>query len=107
MAVRDPSPEEARRFASGPLSRELQYAVFQYAKPIYWVLTRSRNGVDDEIRNGTTFFLDCGQGLFGVTAGHVYDAFANVAATGVRCQIGSSTESVDSEDPRWTPKSGH
>src|SRR5690349_15460235 len=87
--------EQAQALAAGPLGREIQYAVFKYAKPIYWAVAQSPNGIDDEVRNGTTFFLDCGQGVFGVTAGHVYDAFAAVASTGVMCQIGSSTASID------------
>jgi hypothetical protein len=42
----------------------------------------------DALNNGTTFFLDCGKGPFGVTAGHVYDAHAEIVAKGDRCQIG-------------------
>lgn len=77
--VRKLTEDEARRHARGPLGRELQEVVFQYAKAIYWTVSPHPNGVDDIIRNGTTFFLDCGKGVFGVTAGHVYDGFLEAA----------------------------
>jgi hypothetical protein len=98
VPVKDLTPEEAQQLAGGPLGSEMQYAVFQYATPIFWVVSPRPNGTDDQIRNGTTFFLDCGKGVFGVTAGHVYDAAATAAATGVACQIGASTTPIDLRD---------
>jgi hypothetical protein len=95
MPVDDPTPEEAKRLAAGDLGRELQQAVLLYAVPIYWTTTSRPNGVDDQLRNGTTFFVDAGHGPFGVTAGHVYDGFVDVANTGVKCQIGQSTMPFD------------
>jgi hypothetical protein len=95
VPLKDPTPEEAKRLAGGDLGRELQQAVLQYAVPIYWATTPRPSGVDDELRNGTTFFVDAGLGPFGVTAGHVYDDFVEAAAAGVRCQIGASTMPVD------------
>jgi hypothetical protein len=95
MPVIDPTPEEAKRLAAGDLGRALQEAALQYTVPIYWTTTARPNGVDDQLRNGTTFFVDAGRGPFGVTAGHVYDGFVDVATTSVKCQIGRSTMPFD------------
>jgi hypothetical protein len=95
MPLRDPTPEEAKRLASGDCGRELQKAALQYAAPIYWTSTARPNGLDDKIRNGTTFFVAAGAEPFGITAGHVYDAFVDAAIAGSRCQIGTSTRSID------------
>jgi hypothetical protein len=66
----------------------LHQAAHQYVRPLWWLdPDRSRT---DRIRNGTTFFLECGHGAFGVTAGHVYDEFAAHAERGARCRIGES-----------------
>ncbi|HXJ22221.1 MAG TPA: hypothetical protein VMT03_18515 [Polyangia bacterium] len=45
--------------------------------------------MDDKVNSGTTFFLDSGKKVFGVTAGHVYaDHRDRANASGVLCQIG-------------------
>jgi hypothetical protein len=82
------SLEEARRLVAGPYGREMQSVARRYAVPLYWLQVRGEGGAPDTIRNGTTFFVDTGSALFGVTAGHVYDAFVKVAVHGTRCQIG-------------------
>jgi hypothetical protein len=87
VPIQDPTPEEARRLAGGPFGREMQNAILQYARPIYWPKALGRDPI---LSNGTTFFVDAGRGVFGVTAAHVYDGFVEVADRGVRCQIGSS-----------------
>jgi hypothetical protein len=63
VPLRDPTPDEAKRFAGGDFSRELQRAAIQYAVPIYWATTARPNGVDDELRSGTTFFVASGTEL--------------------------------------------
>jgi hypothetical protein len=56
--------------------------------PIFWL------GVDEEaggkLTNGTVFLVDCGQGVFAVTAAHVYTAYceAKHSRKEVACQIG-------------------
>ncbi len=40
--------------------------------PLYWVFRDSTNK-DDEMRNGSLFFLDTGEGVFAVTAAHVVE----------------------------------
>ena len=91
MPLRDPTPDEARCLAASALGEEFARAALNYTAPLYW---RSQTGKDG-ITNGTTFFLDCGQGPFGVTAGHVYDRFAAAAGGGTRCQIAFSPQQFD------------
>ena len=86
MLVSIPPMDEARRLIQGPFGRALHEAVHQYVHPLWW-FDRGRGGAG-RIRNGTTFFVNCGGGLFGVTAGHVYDEFAAQAEHGVRCRVG-------------------
>lgn len=46
---------------------------------LFWVV---REGADQfRVRNGTAFFLDAGEGLFGVTANHVLDGWRGDTAT--------------------------
>lgn len=81
-------PEEAWRLAAGDFGNEMGKLIRSYAMPLFWAVGVATGGLDDKLVNGTTFFLDCGQGPFGVTAGHVYDEFVEHAAQGARCQIG-------------------
>lgn len=74
--------EEARRLVSGPLGQELARLPELYAAPIH---TRAPNGM---IRNGTTFFLNCGVGTFGVTARHVFDELMETIKDGCVCYLG-------------------
>ncbi len=86
---RDAPPPDAWLKSGGDFGRELADAIVSYATPILWSAGATVGGMDDEINNGTTFFLDCGRGPFGVTAGHVYEDYkARAAAAGVPCQIG-------------------
>jgi hypothetical protein len=85
---RKPPPLEAWLLAGGKFGRELANAILSYPAFIFWG-TGDTADTDDEVSNGTTFFLDCGQGPFGVTAGHVYEAHkARADTSGVLCQIG-------------------
>jgi len=90
MPTRDLTEEEAKRLASGPLSFELAKMARKYAAPVFWSLPKVNEEIGDHFRNGTTFFMDHGSGVFGVTAAHVYDGFAEAAAEGARCRIGRS-----------------
>jgi hypothetical protein len=86
---RESPPPEAWALARGDYGRELAKAVLTYPAFVFWVAGDTVGGMDDEIRSGTTFFLDCGEGPFGVTAGHVYEGHkARADATGILCQIG-------------------
>jgi hypothetical protein len=95
VAMDDPRVQAAKQLAGGPLGLEIAKTALGYAAPLFWCLKHSVSGLDDEISNGTTFFLDCGRGAFGVTAGHVYDGFAKAAGSGIRCQLGRSHQLFD------------
>jgi hypothetical protein len=55
--------------------------------PIYWY---HQAGGGLAVRNGSIFFLDCGQGCFGITAAHVMEGYRQdaVAHPELICQIG-------------------
>jgi hypothetical protein len=82
-------PPDAYSKATGDFGRQLADAILSYATPIFWSAGQTVGRMDDKVRSGTTFFVDTGEALFGVTAGHVYEAHkARADATGVLCQIG-------------------
>jgi hypothetical protein len=86
---RQPPPPDAWAKATGDFGRQLANAILAYAAPIFWAAGETVGGMDDEVRSGTTFFVDTGEALFGVTAGHVFAAHkARGEATGLPCQIG-------------------
>jgi hypothetical protein len=73
--------------AQGDFGRQLAEAVLSYPAFVLWSTGKARGRTNDEVSNGTTFFLDCGQGPFGVTAGHVYEGYEE-RANRAPCQIG-------------------
>lgn len=86
MPVPQLTPEEALALAPGPLSGEVLRLAASYAQPLFWPTGAAANG---PIRNGTTFFLDAGRGVFGVTAGHVFDAYVEQKnGGGGLCHVG-------------------
>jgi hypothetical protein len=85
----DPALEaEARALmASGLGKAEVEFAS-SITGAIFWVL---RNDGIDRIKNGSMFFLDTGESMFGVTASHVVDECLadSRLPTFVQCMIGS------------------
>lgn len=67
------SIDEAKAIMHGGLGRCELELVTSFCAPLYWAV-RSH---DQKIRsrNGTAFFLDAGQGVFGVTACHVIEGW--------------------------------
>jgi len=80
---------EARALMARGLDAGLAGVPELYAAPIH---SRAPSG---EIRSGTTFFLDCGDGVFGVTARHVLDELVQNVRSGCHCYVGCSTMSFD------------
>ena len=70
--VQQLTQEEALALAKGPLSGELLRLAASTVQPLFWLTGPVGTGL---MRNATTFFVDAGRGIFGVTAGHVYDAY--------------------------------
>ena len=78
---------EATKLMKGGLGRaELQFAASIVA-PLGWVWRQDGKKC---IRNGSTYFLDCGSGPFAVTAAHVLAGYreAKRAHGKVSCQVG-------------------
>jgi hypothetical protein len=80
--------ERKKEVMAGGLGVRLLEEGLSYVMPIFWL------GVDEEagtkLTNGTAFLIDCGQGVFAVTAAHVHTAYRDGkrGATDVACQIG-------------------
>jgi hypothetical protein len=89
MTMAHLSGDDATALVTGPFGQELAKVPGLYAAPI---CTRAKDG---EIENGTTFFVDCGFGAFGVTAGHVYDELKLNLEQGASCYIGECREPFD------------
>lgn len=92
MNVKPPSSltiEEAKKIMSAGLGKaELEFAT-SITAPLYWVIKEGDSNF--KVRNGSAFFLDVGEGPFGVTANHVVDGLREDRTTKnvVACQLGS------------------
>jgi hypothetical protein len=60
--------EEAKALLKAGLGAAEIDFITSLTAPLYWVI---RDGKTIRSRNGSTFFLDAGEGVFGVTAAHV------------------------------------
>lgn len=82
------SVERKMEIMAGGLAIRLLEEGLLYVMPIFWL------GVDEQagakLTNGTAFLVDCGQGVFAVTAAHVYTAYceAKHSSRELACQIG-------------------
>lgn len=80
--------EEAKAILRAGLGRaELEF-ITSITAPLYWVW---QEGDRLQVRNGSCFFLDAGEGVFGVTAAHVIRGFQSARSEHARisCQIGT------------------
>lgn len=80
--------EEARKIMSGGLGKaELEFATSLTA-PLFWVIREENKQF--RARNGSAFFLDAGEGPFGITAAHVIEGLQEDRASldVVACQLG-------------------
>ncbi|MEQ1492404.1 MAG: hypothetical protein ABL932_17815 [Terricaulis sp.] len=69
MALSPVTEAEARAIMASGLGKvELELAV-SYSAPLYWIMRDDAGGL--RARNGTAFFLNTGDAVFGVTACHV------------------------------------
>ena len=74
-----PTIEEAKAIMSGGLGDYELELVASYCAPLYWAIRDEAGSFGSH--NGTAFFLDVGDGLFGVTACHVIDGWLTSRAT--------------------------
>ena len=85
----DALPDDHKKIvATGPFPRRLRSLAASHVGTFSWV-TVPHQGIP-EIHNASMFLLDCGQGSFLVTAGHVYTGYLaeRRAARRIICQIG-------------------
>lgn len=69
--------EQAIDLATGDYGKETLKQIANYVAPIFWL---ERTAERLEIRNGSMFFVDAGEGLFAVTASHVFEKYRNAKA---------------------------
>ncbi len=84
--------ERAVDLVSGNYGKETIRQIANYVAPIFWV-KRAEDG-SCEVNNGSIFFVDAGNGLFAVTAWHVFDKYqaAKESSSEISsCQIGPNT----------------
>jgi len=79
--------DEAKELIKGPLGKELSKIAASYVAPLFWEKQADSESV--VLNNGSIFFLDCGEGLFAVTADHVYQAYLKQKekSPNIVCQI--------------------
>ena len=84
---KDLTVEEAKKIMKKLGKAEGEFATSLTAQ-LYWVIKEANSGL--KVRNGSAFFLDIGEGPFGITACHVINALNEARLTGnvVACQIG-------------------
>jgi hypothetical protein len=84
--------EEAKAIMKRGLGKAELELVTSFTAPLYWII-RTHDG-KFTVRNGSTFFLDAGEGPFGVTAAHVIEGWRTDCATAtvVACQLGTSLQ---------------
>lgn len=76
------SKKEAIAIMRGGLGEAELELVGSFCAPLYWVVGRMPDG-SPIARNGTAFFLNAGQGVFGVTACHVLHGWMRARREGV------------------------
>jgi hypothetical protein len=96
--------DEAVALLKGQYGREIIKIAANYTSVIFWGEPSPRAG-DSQITNGSIFFLDCGEGIFAVTADHVCQGYLKRKASTPRlvCQIGKipfepETRLIDRDD---------
>lgn len=79
--------ERAIHLSMGEYGEETLKLVASFVAPIFWV--RQADDGTDIINNGSMFFIDAGQGLFAVTANHVFEAYlkAKRSSPRIKCEI--------------------
>ena len=71
----------------GDFGMESLKSVASYAAPLFWV-TVGDNG-EYKINNGSIFFVDASEGLFAITANHVFEKYIEVkgSSSNIYCRI--------------------
>ncbi len=77
-----------RALGNGEFGGEALKAVAQYAAPLFWV--SAAGGGERKVNNGTMFVVDVPEGLFAMTANHVFEKYvqAKESSASIACRIG-------------------
>jgi hypothetical protein len=92
------TPEQAQALIKSGLGAEELRLATSFCAPLFWQV-EDKSGL--EVRNGTAFFVDAGEGVFGVTAWHVIDGYFNSRETrrAGRITLGGNGRSLPLEWP--------
>jgi hypothetical protein len=84
------SEEQKKQVMSDSLGPLLLNSGLNYAVPMWWIFNDQEAGF--KLRNGSAFLVDLGQGIFAVTAAHVFRGYveAKAAAVAIGCQLGDA-----------------
>jgi hypothetical protein len=83
--------EEGKKAAlSNGLGADLLHSGLSFAVPLWWLL--NSQGANLQLRNGSASLVDFGQGIFAVTAAHVFAEYleANNSAEAIGCRLGNA-----------------
>jgi hypothetical protein len=82
------SEAEKKRILSGGLGSAINVSGLRFAVPLWWLFIDHGNIAS--LRNGSASLVDFGQGVFAVTAAHVFREYceAKRAAVAIGCQLG-------------------
>jgi hypothetical protein len=65
--------QEKKRVLSGGLGIDLLHSGLSFAVPLWWLFENQHK--DLQSRNGSAFLADFGQGIFAITAAHVFTEY--------------------------------
>jgi hypothetical protein len=83
------SEEQKKKVLSGGLGGNFLHSGLAFAIPLWWVVCYPDTSV--RLRNGSAFFANLGEGIFAVTATHVFREYmaAKRQAVSIGCQLGT------------------
>lgn len=91
------SEDERKRVLSDGLGVSLLNSGLDFAIPLWWLFEDRETGLG--LRNGSAFLVDLRQGIFAVTAAHVYREYLETkrAAVSIGCQLGNALFDPDAQ----------
>lgn len=97
--------ERAIDLCKGDFGIESLKSVANYAAPLFWVSAADDGG--HKINNGSIFFVDTSEGLFAITANHVFEKYIEVkgSSSNISCQIARNCfDQIGSETILFEPE---
>ena len=83
------SDEEKKIVLSSGLGTAINFGGLEFAAPLWWLFNDHDNTLT--MRNGSASLVDFGQGVFAVTAAHVFREYCDAkrTTTAIGCQLGN------------------